>query len=208
MFRRGIKWLALLVVGEVLIKLAVDPIVDWLLPGSREENLLLRLLDWLRSPASDLWFGVVLVVPAILWAAAAEGDLTRRERLAFCLPASAGVVAAASYRITSGSIPTTRLAASHDPATWLLLGGLMASLFAVILVGVGKSVQRRCDRNDHDWAAEKFYGNRFGSSGGGTFLICIGRTILHIRAAFHAATICKRPGDATYGRGCVVEVRF
>ncbi len=73
MFRRGIKWVALLVVGEVLIKLAVDPIIGWLLPGSREGNLLLRLLHWLGSPASDLWFGVVLVAPAILWAAGAEG---------------------------------------------------------------------------------------------------------------------------------------
>jgi hypothetical protein len=55
MFRRGIKWLTLLVVGEVLVKLAVDPMIDWLLPGNREGNLLLRLLHWLGSPASDLW---------------------------------------------------------------------------------------------------------------------------------------------------------
>ena len=173
MIQRGIKWLLSVVAAYLVIQLVVGPFIDRLIPAKKERNDLLRVIHWLGSPASNLWFFAVVVAAFSLWAAFAPGNVTRGQRLVLWVPALAGVVAGSSYRLVSTYVPTTRQATLHDPAMWLLLGGLGAALLALASLAAWGAAQDRCSTNDEIWAYEKFYSTPYHSSGGPTFLICL-----------------------------------
>jgi hypothetical protein len=182
MIRLVTKWLLGVVAAYLVIHLVVGPVVDWLIPAKKERNDVLRVIHWLGSPASNLWFLMVVVAAFSLWAAFAPGDVTRGQRLALCVPALAGVVAGSSYRLASSYIPAAQQAMLHDPAMWSLLSGLGAALVALTSLGAWGAAQDRCSTNDRTWAYEKFYNMPYRSSGGSTFLICLSDDPAHPRS--------------------------